>query len=78
MTNMAFHERDFTKTTDVAEKPAPKPLLRRFLDALMESRQRAADREIARYIALNGGQLTDETERRIQSYLRDGAFSNRL
>jgi hypothetical protein len=36
------------------------------LKAMMQSRQRQADREIARYIALNGGKLTDEIERRIE------------
>jgi hypothetical protein len=36
------------------------------LRAMIQSRQRQADREIARYIALNGGKLTDEIERRIE------------
>jgi hypothetical protein len=30
------------------------------------SRQRAAEREIARYIAGSGGKFTDETEREIE------------
>ena len=41
-------------------------LLRRFFDAMMESRQRQVDREIARYIRDNGGMLTDNIEREIE------------
>ena len=41
-------------------------LLRRFFDAMMASRQRQVDREIARYIHDNGGKFTDDTEREIQ------------
>jgi hypothetical protein len=39
---------------------------RQLLSALMESRQRQADREIARYLAGSGGRFTDETEREIE------------
>ena len=39
---------------------------RRLLSALMESRQRQADREIGRYLAGSGGRFTDETEREIE------------
>jgi hypothetical protein len=41
-------------------------LLRRFLDAMIESRQRQVDREIARFIHDNGGKFTDNTEREIE------------
>ena len=34
------------------------------MDAMMQSRQRQADREIARY--LNNGKFTDEAEREIE------------
>jgi len=44
-----------------------KGLFARFLDALAESRQREAEREIARYLAASGGKFTDETEREIES-----------
>ena len=36
------------------------------LAALATSRQRQAEREIARFMALNGGKFTDETEREIE------------
>ncbi len=35
------------------------------LDAMYESRQRQAEREIARFVALRGGRMTDEFEREI-------------
>ena len=38
----------------------------RLLAAMMASRQRQADREIARYLAGTGGRFTDETEREIE------------
>jgi hypothetical protein len=38
-------------------------ILRRLLDALYESRQRQAEREIAAILARSGGRLTDTTER---------------
>ncbi len=36
------------------------------LETLMESRRRAAEREIARYIELNGGVMTDSIDRQIE------------
>jgi hypothetical protein len=38
----------------------------RVLNALIESRQRHADREIAQYLTLTGGKLTDDVERNIE------------
>jgi hypothetical protein len=58
-----------TRTTQV---PAPKrSLLRRLLDAVIESQQRRAEREIARY--LRGIKFTDDVEREIER-----RFLNRL
>jgi len=45
---------------------------RNMLEALMESRRIQAEREIARYIALQGGVLTDTVERGIENrFLRN-------
>jgi hypothetical protein len=44
-------------------------LLRRVLDAMFESRQRQADKDIARFIANAGGRLTDDIERRMMARL---------
>jgi hypothetical protein len=41
-------------------------LLQRLLAAMMTSRQRQADREIARYLTGIGGKFTDEAEREIE------------
>ncbi|KAB2850198.1 MAG: hypothetical protein F9K44_05620 [Hyphomicrobiaceae bacterium] len=53
---------------DVAvERPAPaKPsLLQRLHAAMVRSREKAAQREIERFIMLRGGTLTDDIEREI-------------
>ena len=44
-------------------------LLRRLGDVLEESRQRAADREIAVYLSSRGGRLTDNAEREIEQIM---------
>lgn len=50
--------------TDTA-KPAKQSLLARIADGIRASRERRAEAEIARYIRVNGGTITDEMERRI-------------
>ena len=52
-------------------------LLRRVFDAVFESRQRHADREIARFIANAGGRLTDDLERRMMARLTTSDWSVR-
>ena len=54
--------------------PASKPgilrrLLRRFVQAMLESRQGQVDRELACFLARSGGRLTDDIERRITEHL---------
>jgi hypothetical protein len=63
---MAFAPITVAKSGFVTESPAPKRfgLFRRFVNALMISRQRQADREIARY--LSSHRFTDEAEREIE------------
>jgi hypothetical protein len=46
--------------------------LLRFFDAMMASRQRQVDREIARFIHDNGGKFTDNTEREIERRFLSG------
>ena len=51
----------------------PKPgLFAQLLDAIMESRQRQAEREIARLIELRGGKLTDSLEFQISQRVLQG------
>jgi hypothetical protein len=49
-----------------APQKSGRSLLRRFYDALVESRQRAAEREIAVYLHDIGGKFTDDAEREIE------------
>ncbi len=70
--------RDFGVAGELAHRPRDKSaperrgLLRRVLDAIERSRQRAANREIARFLGgrvAPDGRLTDETERRLFEHL---------
>jgi len=54
-------QRDLIAETKARTRPG---FFRRFFDAMMLSRQRQADREIARYLQNN--KFTDETEREIE------------
>lgn len=60
--------------TAAAPQPsAPRSgLLRRLWNALHESRERAAEREIERFVESSGGRLTDDIERRIAQRLIGG------
>ena len=49
---------------------AATPLWRRAFNAVIQSRQRRADREIAAYLQSHGGLLTDDLEREIMSRLQ--------
>ncbi len=50
----------------LAPSPVRKGFLARLLAALAATRQREAEREIARYVAACGDKFTDETEREIE------------
>jgi hypothetical protein len=63
----AAHHGDFalsgkavTTSDTVANKAG---VLRRIFDAIFESRQKQADRDIAAFVAQHGGRITDELER---------------
>ena len=51
--------------------------LRRIGDAVLDSRQRQADREITRFLAGSGGRLTDDIERRMMRQLSSPNLSPR-
>jgi hypothetical protein len=64
---------------DVRPSHARRGLFRRLFDAMAEARQRAADRDIARYVGDNfggaDGRLTDQMERNLFERLnRFGGF----
>ena len=75
MNSVPFY-RHFVAAGTSAYRPRREPglaqrsLLRRALDAIELSHQRAAERDIARVLGLNpGDRLTDETERRLFQHL---------
>jgi hypothetical protein len=56
--------------TGTAAATSPrKSFWRRAFDRLVETQQRRADREIARFLESHGGLLTDDTERQIMEHL---------
>ena len=72
--------RDFGVAGELTHRPRGEPapaqrgLLRRVLDAIVRSRQRAAERDIARFLRGHLGfgpdaRLTDEIERRLFEHL---------
>lgn len=54
---------------EAAEAGPRKSFFRRVFDRLVESQQRRADREIARFLETHGGVLTDDMERQIMESL---------
>ena len=62
------------KSNAIAKKPG---VLWRIFDAIVESRQKSADREIARRLARSGGRITDNIEREITQSLLTGNWKVR-
>jgi hypothetical protein len=65
MSTVSYTNSIFAPAQSQTAKAPRKSIWRRFVAALMESQQRRAEHEIARYLAGQGGLLTDETEREI-------------
>jgi hypothetical protein len=64
--DFASRENAFTQNSVRSNAPTKRGVWRRFLDAVIASRQRQADYEIARFLGTRGGKLTDEVEREIE------------
>jgi hypothetical protein len=61
-----------TVTSSLPTAAAPKrSLLRRIYDAMVESQQRRAEREIANYLQRGGVKFTDHVEREIERRFLD-------
>jgi len=59
--------------TSLETKSTARPsFFARFFSALMASRQRQAEREIAAYLERSGGKLTDTAEREIERLFLSG------
>lgn len=65
MSTLTYGNSTFAPAVPEAAKTQRKPLWRRIVDAFIESQQRRADREIARFLESHGGLLTDDMEREI-------------
>lgn len=64
-----------SRTASAAPPAVRNPgLLTRLLDAVVESQQRRAEREIERLIYASGGRLTDSVERDIERLLSERPF----
>jgi hypothetical protein len=64
-----FTDKALPKSHAVAKTPG---MLWRIFDAIVESRQKRVDRQIARLLARSGGRMTDDIEREMtQSLLTD-------
>jgi hypothetical protein len=62
--------------TTPPERRKRRSLFRRIFDAVMEARQRDAERDIRRLIGWSDGPLSDEFERRITEHLmRNSSFT---
>ena len=69
MSTLTYTDSSFVPAAPETEKIAGKSLWRRFVDTLIETQQRRADREIARFIASHGGLFTDDVERQLMQRL---------
>ncbi len=69
------HSRYRSRDLALPQTPARKGagLFARLFAAMAASRQRQADREIARILAGSGGKFTDETEREIERRFLSGS-----
>jgi hypothetical protein len=79
----AAHHRDFVpcfrdKASTAGNAVASQAgVLRRIFDAIFESRQKQADRDIAHFLAGSGGRLTDDIEREMTQRLLTGNWNAR-
>ena len=65
---MAFSSHALSPSeTILVGKPAKPGVFARFYAAMIAARQRQADAEIARWLGVRGGKLTDSTEREIEA-----------
>jgi hypothetical protein len=68
MSTLTYADRDMVAAEAAEAKPARKSFWARAYQAILDSQQRRAEREIARYLATRGP-LTDEVEREIMRRL---------
>jgi hypothetical protein len=69
MSTLTYTNQDLAHAAPAVGTPLRKPFWRRLFNALMEAQQRRAEHEIARYLAIRGGLLTDDMEREMMRRL---------
>lgn len=69
MSTITYANRSAASAVPADDRPARKSIWRRMFDALVETQQRRAEREIARYLASHGGLMTDGMEREMMRRL---------
>ena len=65
MSTLTYTNQDLASAAQAMEQAPRKAIWRRLFDSIIESQQRRAEREVARYLASHGGLLTDDMEREI-------------
>lgn len=70
-----FADKASPKSNFVTKKPG---VLWRIFDAIVDSRQKQADREIARRLTRSGGRITDDIEREMTQSLMTDNWNVRL
>jgi hypothetical protein len=60
-----------------ADKVVKPGFWRRFYDALLDARQRQANRELSQFLVRSGGRLTDDIEREMSQRLLRGDWNLR-
>ena len=68
MSTLTYTDRDVAAVAGTSAESGRKPFWTRLFGAIVNSQQRRAEREIARYLA-SRGPLTDEVEREIMRRL---------
>jgi hypothetical protein len=69
MSTLTYTNQNVTTAVPAAEPRIRRSIWKRMFDALVETQQRRAEREIARYLASHGGLMTDGMEREMMRRL---------
>lgn len=69
MSTLTYTNQNVTPAAPAVEPRIRRSFWKRMFDALVETQQRRAEREIARYLASHGGLMTDGMEREMMHRL---------
>ncbi len=71
------HHKDFANVSQATRVETKPGFWRRVFNAMVDARQRQADRQIAYYLRQSGGRLTDDIERKVARDLGCVGFGSR-